>query len=188
MMLHKKWLAVCAVMVALFGQCSAAIASSISGQIGVQMVIEPSCRVTSSTSVDEAGVQQWGVLNFGAHNDLTSDKAAAFFNVLGNGGLWFECSKGLTATITVDGGQNGDGALRYMTNTTQPSRKLAYRLYSSMDNTPVIPGMPISVVNSDDGSLMPGYDFIGRVLSSEQSNQMPAAGTYTDTLLITLAW
>lgn len=187
MMLNKKWLAACAV-IATLTQPSTVAAGSISGQIGVEMVIQPSCRVTSSTTVDEAGARQWGTLSFGSHNDLTSDKSARSVDAAGNGTFRFQCSDGLTAVMTVDGGLNGDGTLRYMANTNEPLKRLAYRLYlDSGFHMPVVAGEP-QAMTQPDGTPSGSFALFGRVLSSEQPHVMPAAGTYTDTLLVTLSW
>ncbi|CAM3908731.1 hypothetical protein BOTU111921_00040 [Bordetella tumbae] len=184
MMFSKRWIAVCAVMTT-FGQMSIANAGSISGQIGVQMVIEPSCMVTSGSDAS-SGTEQWGTLDFGTHSDLVNTKNAQFVGVSGNAALEISCSQGLTsAVLTIDGEMDGD--LRYMTNTSSSSSRIAYRLYAdSAFNLAISAG--VAVESNGPSADKPRYMLFGRAQPTEQSIVMPAAGTYTDTLLATLTW
>lgn len=189
MMLGKRELAACFFAAAL-GQTPIAAAGSISGQIGVQIVIEPSCMIRSGSTTN-GGVEQWGTLSFGTHSDLTTPKAAQTIGV-SSGNFEVQCSEGLTtAALNFDGGlrEAADGS-QYMQNADAAAAQIAYGVYADAAYMNRL-ARGTAVQSSGEGNSSTNtksYVFYGRVMPQEQSTVMPAAGTYTDTLQFTLSW
>lgn len=181
-MLNKKLLTACFV-VAAFSQTPAQAAGTLAGQVGVQMVIGAGCTVTNGT-VDGSGVNQWGTLDFGTHPDLSNAIDAQIVGSSGN--IQIECSTGLTPTMSVNAGLHGAGNQRSMQNTAS-SDTIAYSLFSDTARSSSIDvDTPVALTAAVGAAMdIPLY---GRVVPTGQSTTVPATGTYTDTLLVTLAW
>lgn len=168
-------------------------AGTLTGKIGVTLVIGDACKVGNS-SVDDS-TNSWGTLNFGTYSDLTSVIDGAVVGSDSSNAITITCSAGLSPTLTIDGGLNESGTLRYMTaastssttsSTTTTDTNIAYRLYSdSARTTEVAIDGSISISANGSAVSLPLY---GRVLPSDQSSTAPASGTYADTLVATLAW
>ncbi|AZC24262.1 Sigma-fimbriae uncharacterized subunit [Pseudomonas sessilinigenes] len=158
------------------------LAGTLVGQVGVRMVIGAGCTIINGSV--NGGVNQWGTLDFGSHADLTNVVDAQ--TVGANGNIQIKCSTGLTPRLTVDAGLYASGAQRFMRSTTTAASTIAYALYSdSARSSPIQVNMPVNIVTSGAAIDIPLY---GRVAPTGQSTTTPAAGTYTDTLLVTVAW
>lgn len=182
MMLNNKLL-VAGFVMAAFSQAPAQAAGTLTGQVGVQMVIGAGCSVTNGT-VDGSGVNQWGTLDFGTHPDLANAVDADIAGTSGN--IQIQCSTGLTPSMMVNAGLHSDGNQRNMQNTAG-SENIAYSLYSDAARSASIDvDAPVALTAAVGAEMdIPLY---GRVVPTGQSSTVPPTGTYTDTLLVTLTW
>ncbi|KAF1069396.1 MAG: hypothetical protein GAK45_01112 [Pseudomonas citronellolis] len=165
-------------------QSPAHAAGTIAGQVGVQMTIGAGCSIINGSV--SGGVNQWGTLDFGSHPDLTNAVDAQTVGTTGN--IQIQCSTGLTPTLTVNSGLHATGGQRYMQNATTTAATVAYNIYTDAARTAVIsPNTPVDITSVSTGTAV-NIPLYGRVVPTGQSSPTPAAGTYTDTLLVTIAW
>lgn len=156
-------------------------AGLLTGQLGVQLIISTGCTIGNGSVV--GGTNQWGTLNFGNYADLTSVINGNAVGADGTSSLTVTCSTGLTPTLLLDGGLASTGALRGM---RAGLVTIPYRLYSNAARTTEIAiNSPIALSTSGSVQNIPIY---GRVLPADQASTTPAAGTYTDTVIATIAW
>ena len=182
-MLNKKLLGA-GLMLAMFGLSTAQAAGTLVGQVGVQMVIGAGCTVINGSV--SGGINQWGTVDFGTHADLTNVVDAQTVGTSGN--IQIQCSTGLTPSLTVNAGLHASGGERFMQNTTTASSTIAYALYSDAARSSLIESdTPVDISSVATGAAL-NIPLYGRVVPTGQSTPTPTAGTYTDTLLVTLAW
>lgn len=177
---------------ALFIACLAAFGahaeSPISGTVGVQLVLEAGCAIYDGDGGDFGG--SFGTLDFGT-------KSAAFRGTLdaqvaGMGTTQIVCDPGTTSiSLTVDGGENpglgsdigaGTRAMKFGEGSYVP-----YDVYTSDAYSETYPanGSAVSYTIPNPGQpfTLPIY---GRV--NKTSPAALAAGTYQDTLTVTVSW
>lgn len=160
-------------------------ADTLTGQLGVRLVIGTGCTVSNGSSV--GGVNSWGTLDFGNKADLSSAFTGRALGADGANPITITCNTASTPTLTFNGGVNtGAGNLRYMANA---ANRIAYRLYS--DSTFATPIAVAQAINLPNNAGQP-FNIYGRVLPEDQAagtaGLNPAAGTYTDTVVATLTW
>ncbi len=156
-------------------------AGTLTGQVGVQLTISTGCTVGNGTAT--GGTNQWGTLNFGNYADLTSVINGTVFGADGTNAVTITCSTGLSPTLSLNGGLAPSGATRTMTSS---GNSILYRLYSNAARTSEIAiNTPVSLTA---GTTPQNFPIYGRVLPADQTNTSPAAGTYNDTVVATLAW
>lgn len=156
-------------------------AGTLSGKIGVQLVIGSGCTVNNSSTAD--GSNDWGTLDFGTQSSLSSIIDGSVTGRDGANSVSVTCSEGLSPTLSLDAGQYGSGNTRNLSS-DGGTTLIPYRLYSDSARSTVInPNTPISLTDSSQD--IPVY---GRILPADQSTTAPAAGTYTDIVVATLAW
>lgn len=182
-MLNKKLLGA-GLLLAMFGLSTAQAAGTLVGQVGVQMVIGAGCTVINGSV--SGGINQWGTVDFGTLADLTNVVDAQTVGTSGN--IQIQCSTGLTPSLTVNAGLHASGGERFMQNTTTTSSTIAYVLYSDAARSSLIESnTPVDISSVATGAAI-NIPLYGRVVPTGQSTPTPTAGTYTDTLLVTLAW
>ena len=151
-------------------------AGSANGTIAVTL------DVTAGCTVGVANSGQWGTLNFGTVSEIVNDINST---VVWNSGLNITCSNLLPYSLTFGNGSNF--------NTTNNLRQLAndihripYRLYSNASYTEEISSTEVDYIGTGAVDNVPIY---GRILIDDQNALVaPAAGTYTDTIAVTLTW
>ncbi|WP_217903956.1 Csu type fimbrial protein [Bordetella genomosp. 4] len=182
MMLKK--LLVASFVVAAFSQSPVQAAGTLVGQVGVQMVIGAGCTIINGSVA--GGINQWGTLDFGTYADLTNVVDAQAVGTSGN--IQIQCSTGLTPVLQVNAGLHASGGQRYMQNSTTTSSTIAYNLYSDAARSALIQAnTPVDISSVSTGTAV-NIPLYGRVVPTGQATPTPAAGTYIDTLLVTLAW
>ena len=159
----------------------ASAAGTLSGQIGVQVTLGSGCSVSNVRNGEN---NRWGNINFGSYGDLANSIA----EITGSGGgnaLTVTCTEDLASTLTLDGGQSGDAALRYMKN-AGGTQQIAYRLYSdAARNNEILPGGTIPIVGTGNPQAIPVF---ARIRPEDQSVNAPTADVYDDIVTATLAW
>jgi spore coat protein U-like protein len=184
-MLSSKKLLVCLwsslLVMPLVGTAHAS--GTLTGNIGITLTIEEGCTVSNGSVSD--GTNEWGTLDFGTYSDLTSVIDGTVTGSDGSSTVTVTCSSGLSPTLTLDSGLYGDGSLRNVSS-DGGTTLIPYRLYSdSARSTEIALNSSISLTADGTAQDVPIY---GRVLPADQSTTAPAAGTYTDTVVATLAW
>ncbi|ADU68019.1 spore coat U domain-containing protein [Pantoea sp. At-9b] len=176
--------AVCGLAVAVATVCqpfTAQAAGTLSGQLGIQVIISEGCTVGNNDS--SGSTNDWGSINFGTYADLANIIDGSVLGSDGSSTVTVTCTSGLSPTMTLDGGLNGSSTLR---NMSSGSTLIPYRLYSdSSRSTEIAVNGSVSLTADGTEQDIPIY---GRILPSDQSTTAPASGTYVDTVTATLAW
>lgn len=95
------------------------------------------------------------------------------------------CTEDLDSTLTLDGGQYGDAALRYMKNAAG-NQQIAYRLYADAGRSQeILPGGTIAIVGTGNPQAIPVF---ARIRPEDQSVNAPTADVYDDIVTATLTW
>ncbi|WP_336962837.1 spore coat U domain-containing protein [Sphingobium aquiterrae] len=155
-----------------------AIAQNVSGTVDATITLTSACEVNGSTGTSNV---DFGTLDFGTHSTLFTS-ATAQVNGNGSGEIAVQCSPGADATLTFTGGLHDaaiGGSGRAMSDGTL---FVPYDIYrDSAFNTVLANGASITI--TADGSIqhIPVY---GRALGISGL----AAGTYTDTISVMLAF
>jgi len=158
--------------------------AAVSGQIQAQLVISAGCQVTSGSSGAGVAGNNPGLLDFGSQGPTWTAPLNAQLRS-SNGNLAVTCgasSSGPTRfTVSIDGGAHGDGTARYLSN---GSRSVPYRLTVDAAGTDNyrIGQQRTFAAGSGTPIAIPVY---GAVLANKGA--LPA-GTYSDTLTVTLDW
>ncbi|MGZ0702907.1 Csu type fimbrial protein [Pseudomonas piscis] len=154
--------------------------AAISGQIQARLVISASCQVSSSGAASP--LTDPGVLDFGQQGPTWVNPIKASLDNSGEGQLQVACNPSVTGfTVSINGGLNGDGTTRRLSNGRQT---LPYRLFvdaSGSDSYSIGQQRNFAV---SSGSRIP-IPVFGSVVANTRA--VPA-GVYTDTLTITLDW
>jgi len=153
-------------------------ASTTTDTFTVSAVITSGCAFgTSSTS----NTTDLGTLSFGTMAALSDNVDAT--SSTGSGSIVVTCTPGTAVTISLDYGVNGGSATeRYLSNGTQ---SLGYQLYQDASHSTVWGEDSLAYSISDFPQTTQTYLVYGRLFSS---TTVPDAGTYTDTVTVTLAY
>lgn len=157
--------------------------AAITGQIHARLTIISGCEVSSgATPTPGSPVSDFGLLDFGEHGPTWTNPLNANLTNAGNGRLEVACNPSVTGfTVTIDGGVNGDGTTRRLSNGTQT---IPYRLFldaSGSDSYTIGQQRNFAVTS---GAQVP-IPVFGSVVAN--TSAVPA-GVYTDTLTVTLDW
>lgn len=179
-MTNRRWaLAALGSLLLLAGTAQAAI----NGQILARLTIIAGCEVTNGATRTVLGPDSdFGLLDFGQQGPTWSSPLNAAISSTGNGRLEVACNPAVTGfTVTIDGGMNGDGNTRRLSNGRQT---IAYRLFldASGSHSYSIGQQHYFAVTSAAQIPIPVF---GSVVAN--TSALPA-GVYTDTLTVTLDW
>jgi len=147
----------------LFGAVSL-MAGETGGTVTVNGTAEQTCSISNSPSL---------TLNFTGVSDATSN-----FNVD------IVCNSGLNWTATIDGGGSASGELRRAASGTD---YIAYRLYSDAGMTAELGAATSNTVTGAATGATDTIDVYAKVALAD-NNPLPPAGTYSDTLNVTISW
>lgn len=154
---------------------------AMNGFIEARLVIAAACQV-SSTQPGEPTLGS-GVLDFGAQGPTWTDRLTTSLDEQGGGGsLNVSCNPSVRAfTVSINGGANGDGSSRFLRNGSElvpyqlaadPTGNANYGIGQqrnfAIDSTAQVPIPIYGVVRANTKAL--------------------PAGTYRDTLMVTLDW
>ncbi|KAF1032197.1 MAG: hypothetical protein GAK37_00547 [Pseudomonas sp.] len=150
----------------------------MTGSIEARLVIMASCEVSSGGTPTVGNI---GQLNFGSQGPTWTRPLNA--NVEGSGGsLQVACNTPASGfTVSIDGGVNGDGTTRRLSNGRQT---IAYHLSTDAAGTDTyrIGQQRNFAIDNGEQTPIPVY---GVVVAN--TSALPA-GTYRDTLTVTLDW
>jgi spore coat protein U-like protein len=147
----------------LFGAVSL-MAGETGGTVTVNGTAEQTCSISNSPSL---------TLDFSGVSDATSN-----FNVD------IVCNSGLNWTASIDGGGSASGELR---RAASGSDYLAYRLYSDAGMTAELGAVTSNTVAGVATGATDSIDVYAKVAMAD-NNPLPPAGTYSDTLNVTISW
>ncbi len=139
-----------------------------------------SASIVNGCVISGTNIGVLGTLNFGTLPGVGSSTAYASF--VQNSSIVLSCTPGTTLDMSIDGGSNFSSASRNL-KVTGNTNLVPYSLFSDTSYTTSIPvnqNITVSYSNANN-IVLPIY---GR-LSISGSN---LAGTYTDTLTVTLSW
>jgi Uncharacterized secreted protein len=141
----------------------------------VSATIVPGCSVTTGTG----GLL--GTLDFGTHTGVESAPVNTSF--VPNGSLSIACTPGVGLSMSIDGGQHY-ASVRQMQR-SGGTQVVGYRLYSSSSlaaNSEIGVNQAVAVTYTNSNNI--ALPLFGVALLTGFS----PAGTYTDTLTVTLSW
>ncbi len=153
--------------------------AAMTGQIQASLVITAGCQVNSAGSTLSSG--QIGTLDFGDQGPTwTAPIGASVSN--GSNALQVACNPSVTGfSVTIDGGANGDGTTRRLSN---GNRTIPYQLYQNAAGTERYSIGEQKTFAVSSGGQIP-IPIFGAVVAN--TSALPA-GTYSDTLRVTLDW
>jgi len=123
----------------------------------------------------------FGALNFGSFSALSAGIQSAALGPSGGSQALLQCTAGTSVQLTIDGGLHALSGQRRLSNGN--GYYLPYSLVlSTLGNLPVTPGLPIGV---NIGSTPQPLPLQGTVLLPGLG---VAAGTYSDTVQVTVSW
>lgn len=158
-------------------------AAAVSGQIHARLVITASCEVSKGS--DSAPVSPNGgtaLLDFGSQGPTWNNTLGAGISDGDKAPLAVSCNPSVSSfTVTIDGGTNGDGTTRRLSNGRQT---IPYRLSADpQGRSSYSIGQQRNFVVAR-GTQIP-IPVFGSVVAN--TSALPA-GIYTDTLTVTLDW
>ena len=162
-------------------QIAAPLKAETSAEFTVSAIVSAGCLIDGFGSSGNAGTL--GALDFGTDSAFSTATRNASF--LAAQTIRLRCTPGVNMTMAIDGGSHAASGSRHLQLGGNSALRLAYSLCADaacnqllgIGNGQVI---PVSGANSNDVKL-PIY---GRLTLPGQAN----AGTYTDTLTVTLTW
>lgn len=166
----------CSVLL-LVTTCSTA--STVTDTFTVSATITNGCILGSTT----ASTTQLGTIDFGTVGDLSSNVDVVSSS--GSGSVVVTCTPGTAMSIALDYGLNGgSSSARYLSNSTS-SNKLAYQLYRDASRSTVWGTGALAYSIASFPATTQTFPVYARLLTS---GTVPAAGTYNDTVTVTLTW
>ncbi|EMC2780442.1 spore coat U domain-containing protein [Pseudomonas aeruginosa] len=152
-------------------------ANAQTATIVLSATLLPACE---AGSVGSGGAITFGTLDFGQYASLNNAISAT--SQQGAGSIRVKCVSGQTYAITLDGGLYGSVATRRMANIANTALTLTYNLYSDRpggivwDNT-----TGVAATGNGNDQWYPIYDLV-------PAQTTPVAGTYRDTVNVTISW
>ena len=160
--------------------CSSARAATATATFTVTATLTNGCIFGSSLSSPTTNL---GTLNFGSFPSVPTNVDVT--STSGAGSVVVTCTPGTTVAIGMDYGiHGGSAAQRYMAN-SGATATLAYQLYQNAARTVVWGTGAQAMTISSFPSTTQTYPVYGRLFSFTTS---PTAGTYTDTVTVTLTY
>ena len=137
--------------------------------------------VVNGCVIASNGGSNWGTIDLGTLPGTAGATADASLVSAGGAGIAIECTPGVTAAIAADGGDNAAAGTRYLKRSSG-NQKIAYRLFANGSNAEWTTGTISLPFTSATGQRLVPLRAVATLSGPT------AAGTYTDTLRITLTW
>lgn len=174
----NKWLLLASLPLAFIGGSFGA-----TYQVQVRVNVLRGCML--ATQARDVGLMEGGTLDFGTAARLDSPAGPLDTQLPPAGFARLECNPDTAYQLQVDGGSNGGIAeTRYLATSEQAAKPIPYRLYRDpARQLPLMVDVPVSGTVPGTGIFeLPLYARIDRV------PEVPVAGSYSDTLRVTLTW
>jgi spore coat protein U-like protein len=152
------------------------VGAETSKSFSVTAVIATGCAVATD------GAGHWGQINLGTVNGAIGGSASASLLNSGISDLRINCTPGTTVNVTADNGDHATGGARRLGHATDAASFVPYTLYANGSQTPWTSqsiGLSFPVGTSQ------------RLLPVSAQATVPAAtraGTYSDTVRVTVSW
>lgn len=162
--------------------CPMARATTASSSFTVNATIVNGCAFGTSLA---ASISNLGTINFGSMASIPSNVDVT--SASGSGSIILTCTTGANVTIAIDYGINGGTASgRFMANTANATQKLGYQLYQDTARSQVWgnTGTLVKTINNFPATTQT-YPVYARLFAV---TPLPSAGTYTDTVTVTLTY
>ncbi len=154
-----------------------AMAATATGNLTVTATVQSSCLVGTS-----AGATNNAALNFGT---ISSTVAANDADTTTGTALSVLCNSGAAYTIWAGAGANASGTQRRMLGSVA-GNYLPYNLYTTTGRTVAYPSSATDTTVGGTGTgAIQTYNVYGRIPAG---TTMPAAGSYTDTVVMTVVY
>jgi spore coat protein U-like protein len=187
-----KLAAASAAMMVAMGAAPAQAAGTLTGTLDAQLLLLSGCVVTDQPG--DFKTAQFGVLDFGSQlSSFTGPVDAVPLNSAGGSPVTLTCTPNLSGvTMTIDGGansasaaENGLGA-RAMKIAGGGTDAMAYDVYTDNAHaSPYVAGTAMAITIPADGIAV-ALPIFGHL--NKTSTNALTAGTYTDTLAVTISW
>ncbi len=123
----------------------------------------------------------FGMLDFGTHSAAIGASYNAVVGVSSGSPAQVQCTPGVTATMTIDGGLNATGNQRRMK--LAPNYYVPYTLTTAPGGgTTVLPGVGVSIVPGNGPITLPVYG-----TATAPGTGVPG-GQYSDTVQVVFSW
>lgn len=153
--------------------------SPVSRAFRVQAMVTNGCAFGTRLSNNTYDL---GLLDFGTLGSLARPVDIA--SAAGAGSIVLTCTPGMTVSVALDNGLNASGGQRYLKHISA-SQRLAYQLYQDPAYSRVwgSGAQARTIVDFPPGTQV--YQVYARLLAAAR---MPPAGSYHDTVTVTLAF
>ncbi|SFC87129.1 Csu type fimbrial protein [Pragia fontium] len=152
-------------------------AGSVSGSLGVQLTVTNGCAINGDAA--STGSANIGTLNFGSTSSLATAITGTSAGAT-SGAIKVQCTNTLPYSVDLDNGVNADGASQRRLK--QGTEYVTYNLYKDSNrSTPWESGTPLTKTSTGAPDDLIVY---GQV----PPQSTPSAGTYADTVLVTVSW
>jgi spore coat protein U-like protein len=159
----------------LFSTASSA-AGQVQGNLGVQLVISSGCSVSGGTASSTGN--DFGTLNFGSYASLTNTIRAQ--TTAGSSGIRINCTNALPYSISLDNGAHSSSNQRRLADGS--GNYINYNIYQ--DSAYAIAWSSTTPKVGVGSGTATDLVFYGSV----PGGQTAAAGTYSDTVVVTVSW
>lgn len=144
--------------------------------------VEVKASIVNGCVVSGTNPQVLGTLNFGTLPGISTAATTASAAFTQSSTITLACTPGTTLSMSLNGGANYANNSRNM-KLTNNTNLVAYRLYSNSTLTTAIPldtALTVAYTNANNITLP--------IFGQAQIPSVNRAGTYTDTLTVTLSW
>lgn len=163
--------------------CSTTDSMAQSADIPVSATIAPGCAVDGLGTTGNAGIV--GRLEFGSASAQFSGSRTA--DITATQSIVLRCSTGVALQMSLDGGQHAGGGERHLRR-TNGTEQIAYQVYRDSGYAqPIGIGQTQAITVTSMSSNNVRLPVYARVVLSGPDARLPA-GSYADTLLVTLSW
>lgn len=141
-----------------------------------------SASIANGCSVETGAAGAWGSIELGSLNGATGGAAEAELLLGQRAGLQLNCTPGTTTTVTADLGAHPSGGQRRMAHAGTGQTMIPYLLFANGGSTPWAgEGIPVSFpLGTSRQTLL--------LRATTVLSQPVAAGSYSDTVRITISW
>jgi len=161
--------------------CPNAQAATANSSFTVNANIVSGCAFGNSLATP---ITNLGTINFGSMSSITNNVDVT--SASGTGSIVVTCTTGANVTIAIDYGVNGGTSTgRFMANTSNAAQKLRYQLYQDSGRSQVWGTGTLARTINNFPATTQTYPVYARLFAV---TPLPSAGTYSDTVTVTLTY
>ncbi|KAB8305447.1 MULTISPECIES: spore coat U domain-containing protein [Rahnella] len=160
--------------------CSAARAATATAAFTVTATLTNGCAFGSSFSSPTTNL---GTINFGSMSSIPANVDTT--SVAGAGSVVVTCTPGTSVSIAMDYGTHGGSATRRFLQNTTSTEQLGYQLFQDAARSQVWGNGALVKSVASFPATTQTYPVYARLYAV---TTLPSAGTYTDTVTVTLTY